>query len=41
MNLINKKYITSDNSVINYYEINNNNPILLLFMHKEQVHLVI
>lgn len=30
MNLINKKYITSDNSVINYYEINNNNPILLI-----------
>ena len=30
MNLINKQFITSDNSTINYYEIDNSNPILLI-----------
>ena len=30
MNLINKQFKTSDNSTINYYEIENNNPILLI-----------
>ena len=30
MNLINKQYRTRDNNVINYYEIENNNPVLLI-----------
>ena len=30
MNLINKQFRTSDNNIINYYEIDNNNPILLI-----------
>ena len=30
MNLLNKQFKTSDNNIINYYEINNNKPILLI-----------
>ena len=30
MNLINKQYRTSDNNVINYYETENSNPVLLI-----------
>lgn len=30
MNLINKQYTTSDNNIINYYEIDNSNPILII-----------
>lgn len=30
MNLINKQFKTSDNNIINYYEIDNTNPILLI-----------
>ena len=29
MNLINKQFKTSDNNIINYYEIDNANPTLL------------
>lgn len=30
MNIINKQYKTKDNSIINYYEVENSNPILLI-----------
>ena len=30
MNLINKQFKTSDNNIINYYEIDNGNPTLLI-----------
>ena len=30
MNLLNKQYRTSDNNIINYYEIENSNPVLLI-----------
>ena len=30
MYLVNKQYKTSDNNIINYYEIDNNKPMLLI-----------
>ena len=30
MNLLNKQYRTSDNNVINYYETENSNPVILI-----------